>query len=151
MAVGWETLAEIARDVTGASVEVLATSEIASVSKSVASAKGESDSESKSGDKKADEQVNGDNPNTKDTGTGKLPSSSGGTDGTNGADGANTKAEGESGSKGGGTGVAGAISVNWVVMTSTARILAGATVTATTGAVTVRAVTSGPGRSPCGP
>ena len=138
--VGWDTTAESARNVTAASVEVLASSDIRSEAKAVASAKGSSDSDTKSGDENANSQVNGDNPNTKDKGTGALPSSSGGTDTNNGTTGANSKSSSESGSGGGGTGVAGAIAVNWVVMTSSARITADRTVTATTGAVTVRAL-----------
>jgi len=140
VAVGWQTTAEIARNVTGSSVDVVAFSEIKSEAKAVASAKGGSESDPKSGDQNANSQVNGDNPNTKDQGTGTLPSSSGGTNGSNGANGANGKASSESGSGGGGTGVAGAIAVNWVVMVNTARITASRTVTATAGAVTVRAL-----------
>ncbi len=138
--VGWDTLAEVARDVTGTGVNVFAVSGIVSEAKSVASAKG-SDSSGDSGDQKANSQVNGsNNPNTQSTksDTAGMPSSSGGTTGSNGANGANSQQSGQSGAQGSSTGVAAAIAVNWVVATSTARITANRTVTATTGSVTVR-------------
>ena len=138
--VGWDTLAEIARDVSGTAVSVLAVSEIKSEAKSVASATGSDDSGA-SGDQKANGEVNGsNNPNTQGTktDTAGMPSSNGGTSGSNGATGANSQQSGQSGSQGSTTGVAAAIAVNWVVATSTARITANRTVTATTGAVTVR-------------
>ena len=96
--VDWDTLAEIARDATGASVDVLAVSVIRSESKSVASASGSEDSGA-SGDSKANGQANGDNPNTQGTkdSTAGMPSSSGGTNGSNGANGANSQQGGQSG------------------------------------------------------
>jgi hypothetical protein len=144
--VGWDTLAEIDRNVTCASVDVLATSDLSSQAKSVASAKGAESSDS-SGDSKSNEEVNGsNNPNTQGpkSSTAGMPSSNGGTNGSNGAAGADSQQSGQSGqgssSGSSSTGVAAAIAVNWVVATSTARIAANRTVTATTGAVTVRSL-----------
>ncbi|GAB3043216.1 hypothetical protein GCM10027052_26710 [Parafrigoribacterium mesophilum] len=137
--VGWDTLAEIARDTTGTAVTVLAVSELRSEAKAVASAKGAEESDS-SGDQKSKEQVNGNNPNTQATSskTAGMPSSNGGTNGTNGATGANSTSSSQSGSGSGSTGVAAAVAVNWVVATNTARIAADVEVTATTGPVVVR-------------
>ncbi|MET0909351.1 MAG: hypothetical protein ABWZ99_07760, partial [Ilumatobacteraceae bacterium] len=137
--VGWDTLAEIARNTTGTAVSVLAVSDLRTEAKAVASAKGADESDS-SGDQKSNEQVNGSNPNTQGTSssTGSMPSSNGGTNGSNGATGASGQSSSQSGTSSGTTAVAAAVAVNWTVAVSTARIAPNAHVTATTGAVTVR-------------
>ena len=147
--VGWQTLAEIARNAQGTAVDVVATSVALTEAKSVASAKGakSSDDGGKSGDQESTGAVNGDNANTQGTKTqtASMPTSNGGTNGSNGAQGANNAQAGQSGqsssssSSGGSstTEVAAAVAVNWLVASSTARIAASTTVTATTGAVSV--------------
>ncbi|MGL4256521.1 MAG: hypothetical protein ACRCSL_09310, partial [Microbacterium sp.] len=140
--VGADTLAELARSIQGTSVQVLAPTEVRSEAKAVASASGASES-GKSGDSESKDQVTGagnQNPNTQGTSgaTGSMPTSNGGTNGSNGATGANGQSSSQSGTGSGTTAVAAAVGVNWVVLTSTARIAANAVVTATSGAVTVR-------------
>ena len=143
--VGWQTLAEIARNAQGTSVDVIATSVALTEAKSVASAKGakSSDDGGKSGDQESTGAVNGDNANTQGTKgqTASMPTSNGGTNGSNGAQGANNSQAGQSGQSGSGgsstTEVAAAVAVNWLVASSTARITANSVVTATTGALSV--------------
>ncbi len=147
--VGWDTLAELARDVSAASVAVVADSLAFTETKVEASAQGAEANDSQTGDQKSTEAVNGDkNPNTAGTrdDTAGMPSSNGGTNGQNGGQGANTQQAGQSGqsANGGGgndtTAVAAAVGVNWLVATSTARIAANVVVTASTGDVVVRSL-----------
>ncbi|MFL5862259.1 MAG: hypothetical protein ACJ780_16000, partial [Solirubrobacteraceae bacterium] len=128
--IGWSTLAELGRNVTGSAVAVLADSEVNSGARTKASAKGTSDS---GGD--ADSQANGQlsgNPNTKSTPT--LPSAGSQTSK------ANSSSSSQSGEGGGSVSIAAAIAVNWVEATNTAKIDAGVAATAIAGAVQVEAV-----------
>ncbi|MGU3646757.1 beta strand repeat-containing protein, partial [Microbacterium sp. C23T] len=139
--VGWDTLAEIARNVQGTAVTVEAVSEVRSEAKAVASAKG-AESGGKSGDDESKDAVGGSNPNTQGTksDTNSMPTSNGGTNGSNGASGANGQSSSQSGTGSGSTQVGAAVAVNWVVATSTARIAPNVTVTALSGAVTVQSL-----------
>ena len=135
----WSTLAEIARSISGMSVAVIAQTTMNSGTKAEASASGASGEEDEEGntkdddaDTKANKQVSG-NDNTKNTGTGTLPTASSGT-----TEGNSTSSE-ETGSEGGGVGVAAAISVNWVDTRNTASIAGGITVIGRSGAVVVSA------------
>ena len=76
-----DTLAEVARNVQGASVSVLADTSTNSEARADATAKG-ADGGDKDADKKKQDQVDN-NPNTNDKGTGTLPTAKNG-DGTNG-------------------------------------------------------------------
>jgi len=129
----WSTLAEIARSISASSVSITAQTTMNSGTKAEASASGaSSDDEDGDADTKSNKQVSG-NDNTKNTGTGTLPTASSGT--TEGNDASSS----ETGSEGGGVGVAAAISVNWVDTQNTARIAGGITVIGRTGAVSVSA------------
>jgi hypothetical protein len=133
----WSTLAEIARDVQGASVDVLADSSISSEAKADATAKG-ADSSDSDADKKKQDQVDN-NPNTTGKG-GTLPTAKSG-DGTNGGtDAGNTQTGAKGGdNNSGGVGVAASISLNWIVSTNTASIAPNVHVKATGGHVKVGA------------
>ncbi|TMB93338.1 MAG: hypothetical protein E6J38_11040, partial [Chloroflexi bacterium] len=130
----WDTNAEIARSMNADSFQILASSTMNSASEAKASASGadSSDSNEKNSDDKSNAQVK-DNPNTSDKGTGDLPKASDKTTEANG------KSSEESGEQGGGVGVAAAIAVNWVDSENRAKVADGVTLTATSGAVTVRA------------
>ena len=135
----WSTLAEIARSISGTFVTVTAQTTMDSITSAEASASGASDATDSTGatkdddaDTKANKQVSG-NDNTKNTGTGTLPTASSGTDEGNSA------SSDEAGSSGGGVGVAAAISVNWVDTRNTAAIAGGVTVIGRSGAVAVSA------------
>ena len=130
----WSTTAAVERNVTGASVEIEAESELASTADARASSSG-SDSGDDNADDKANNQVK-DNPNTNDKGTGDLPKSDGEIDDANGTSSAKSGGESKSGS---GVGVAAAVAVSWVVTTNTAEVGSGAHVTGTSGQVKVSA------------
>ncbi|HEV8463176.1 MAG TPA: hypothetical protein VGQ38_20990, partial [Gaiellaceae bacterium] len=133
----WSTLAEIARDVTGASVDVIADSSINSEAKADATATG-ADSSDSDADKKKQDQVDN-NPNTNGK-TGTLPTAKNG-DGSNGGTSSGNSQTGSQGgdSNSGDVGVAASISLNWVASTNIASIAANRHVTATSGHVKVSA------------
>ena len=133
----WSTLAEIARDVTGASVDVLADSSINSEAKADATATG-APSGGDDADTQKQKQVDN-NPNTNGK-TGTLPTAASGNGSSGGTNAGNSQTGSQGGdSNSGGVGVAASISLNWVVSTNTASIAANRHVTATTGHVKVSA------------
>jgi len=131
------TLAEIARNLQGASVDLHATSEVLTSARTVAGASGaknEGDDDG-DGDNTADAQAQGEidnNANTSGTST-ELPK------GQDGIDSGNQDANSESGQSGSSLGLGAAVSVNVVTETNTAFVTGGVTVTGLTGAVEVEA------------
>ncbi|KAG1649188.1 hypothetical protein GQR58_029240 [Nymphon striatum] len=130
------TLAEVARNLQGASVAVRANSEVLTSADTKAGAAGSSNKGNSDGqgqntaDAQAENEVSS-NPNT--TGTTTVP------DGQDGVDQGNTESSSQTGSSGSGIGVGAAISVNVVIETNKAFITGAITVTGTTGAVDVNA------------
>ena len=134
---GVDTLAEVARDVQGTSVSVIADTSTTSEAKADATAKG-ADKNDSDADKKKQDQVDN-NPNTNTKGAGTLPTAKDGKGGQ-GTDAGNSQTESQGGDKNsGGVGVGASISLNWVVTTNMAKIAANVHVTGTTGAVKVSA------------
>ena len=125
------TTADLARDLTAASLTIGATTTQMTDAKSEASSKGESDS-GKSADNQSNDQVQN-NPNTKDKTDGSLPKAKDSTDQ------GSSESSSESGdSDSGGVNIAAAVSVNWARGTNVASIAPNVTVVAT-GAVKVDA------------
>ena len=132
----WNTLAEVARNITGSSVDVTADTSVASEAKADATASGAKKGGDDADKKKQSEVDN--NPNT--TGkAGTLPKASDSNTGT-GKGSSETSAQGGD-SNSGGVGVAASISLNWVVTKNTAKIDDAVHVTAS-GAVKVSAENS---------
>ena len=122
------TVAQVFRNVTGASIAVTSTSEIASSIEVKASSKGQ-DSSGQSADSQANSEVSG-NPNS----NGKTPTLPSANDqATSG----NSTASSESGSSSGGVSVAAAVAVNWLDIDNTASTAPSLVLRGTTGAVDV--------------
>ncbi|WP_367889442.1 hypothetical protein [Humibacter ginsenosidimutans] len=124
------TTARTDRNVSGASVVISAATVTAGSAQATASAQGAAQNTAGNSDSQASQQLNG-TPSTAGT-TGTLPSASDNVSSANG------QASGQSGKSGQGVGVGAAVTVNWVVDTTTATIPAGLTVVAT-GALVVAA------------
>ncbi|HEX4526566.1 MAG TPA: hypothetical protein VH108_07475, partial [Gaiellaceae bacterium] len=139
----WNTLAEVARDVQGTSVEISAESATNTQAHADATTKGadKNDNGGSGGKKTSDQRAQGEvtnNPNTSgNSDTSSLPTAKSGTD----------QGSSQAGSQGGdsnsgGVGVAASVSLNWVVTTNKAKIGNNAHVTATGGDVKLSAENS---------
>jgi LPXTG-motif cell wall-anchored protein len=124
------TSATTLRDVTGASVVLTASTDEAGSAQATASAQGAAQNTAGNADSQASDQLNG-TPSTSGT-SGPLPSSS------STVSGANSTSNSQSGKAGQGVGVGAAVTVNWVVVHTTASVADDLTITAS-GAVVVAA------------
>ena len=129
---GWSTTAELNRNATAGSLQVLATSSLTSAPEASASASGGDDSDS-TADKKADEQT------SNNSNTGGAPTTD--TSKNNGSD-ANSQSSGQSGGGGSSVGIAASIAVDVVSVSNAASIGSNVTVAANSGAVQVSASTN---------
>src|SRR5581483_4047205 len=130
------TSADVARNLTAASITIQSSTTTSSQSTAQAGAGGEGDKDnqpSKTADQQTNAQVQG-NPNTKNTTGGSVPAAGDSTTKANGQTSSNT-----GDSNGGGVGVAAAVAVNWVISHNTASVVSGVHLTAG-GAIEVSAV-----------
>ncbi|MGN6127474.1 MAG: beta strand repeat-containing protein, partial [Humibacter sp.] len=127
------TTAATFRNITGTSVLISASTTTAGEADATASAQGSAKGTGGNSDSQASQQLNG-TPSTAGK-SGPLPSSS------DSVSSANSQSSSQSGQSGQGVGVGAAVTVNWVVDTTTASVADGLTITAT-GAVVVSSTNS---------
>ena len=139
--VDWITTADLARNVSGTSVDVTAVSTVVGEAHATATAGGAESGDDDADKQKKDQIDNNPNTNTKANGS-DLPTAKDGKDGNGGTSAGNDKTDQQAGDKNsGGVGVAASVSLNWLIVKNTASVGANAHVTGA-GAVRVSAQTS---------